>query len=133
MKPVLLARMCDVVPLRFRGACRSARWLCAFGIAVGAAACGKEVCPVELEIGVTPHDTTITIGQSFTAKLLSITTCPSVDTTVVAAHWKASDTLVVNLDTLTGRVTGRSPGNASVVSSLASGFVGPLTVTVHVH
>jgi len=41
--------------------------------------------------------------------------------------WHSSDTLVVTVDTLTGRVTGRSPGDVSVYSG------GGSSAAVHVH
>jgi hypothetical protein len=81
----------------------------------------------------TPGDTTIHVGQSFTLVLQSIV-FPSIApcdgaVTIVPTRWATADTNVISLDTLTGRVTGRSIGDAHISPS---GEAQPPTAVVHV-
>jgi hypothetical protein len=45
----------------------------------------------------------------------------NVDLHSVATVWHSADTLTVTVDSLTGRVTGRAPGDAWVISGGGSG------------
>ena len=82
---------------------------------------------------VDPAEPTIAVGQSVTLVYSTGGGCRSADgLTDVDLHeaptiWHTTDTLVVALDTLSGRVTGRSTGTAFVYSG------GGSSATVHVH
>ena len=82
---------------------------------------------------VTPTDATIRVGESVNLLYETGGGCVSNDrVTNIDVHsapttWHTTDTLVVRLDSLTGIVTGRTPGTAQVRG-------GPSldTVTIHV-
>ena len=82
---------------------------------------------------VAPTELTLAVGQSAMLTYSTGGACRSGDGfTDVDLHeaptiWRSSDTLVVMVDTLTGRVTGRSPGSASVYSG------GGSSAAIHVH
>jgi len=82
---------------------------------------------------VSPAELMLTIGQSATLAYSTGGGCrsgdgfTSVDLHAAPTIWHSSDTLVVTVDTLTGRVTGRSPGEASVYSG------GGSSAAIHVH
>lgn len=71
-------------------------------------------CPAVLVTRVVPGDTTIGVGQSFTARYQTRDCNGRWNDQVV--HWTTSDSLVIALDTLTGKVTGRSVGDAVITS-----------------
>ena len=96
---------------------------------VGVVGCG---CADVALNRVTPAEQTIGVGQSMTLTYATGGACRSGNGfTEVSLHegptvWHTKDTLVIALDTLTGRVTGRTPGDAQVVSG------GGSSATVHV-
>jgi hypothetical protein len=76
---------------------------------------------------VSPADQTIRVGESVTVEYKTGGGCVNgnhltdVELDAVATVWHTVDSLVVGLDTLTGRVTARAPGEAWVVSGGGSG------------
>jgi hypothetical protein len=82
---------------------------------------------------VTPTSATLRVGESITLLYETGGGCATKNG-VTNIHlqpaptvWRTSDTLIVRLDTLTGRVTGRSPGLAQVRGGSAPEAV---TITV---
>jgi hypothetical protein len=70
---------------------------------------------------ITPTDTTIAIAVSFVAKVEIGGYCLSGDSSdatysPVAVTWRTSDSLVVGVDALTGRVTGLGQGDAHITA-----------------
>jgi hypothetical protein len=76
---------------------------------------------------VTPNQQTLRVGESVTLTYETGGACmvnnraTDVDLHSVPTVWHTADTLVVAVDSLTGRVTGRAPGAAWVVSGGGSG------------
>jgi hypothetical protein len=76
---------------------------------------------------VTPNDRTLRVGESVTLVYETGGACmvknqaTDVELHTATTIWCSADTLIVVLDTMTGRVTGRSPGEAWVVSGGGSG------------
>jgi hypothetical protein len=107
------------------------------GLALSSALIGScrasEVCAGFGLIRVLPSDTTISVGQSFLAVLQLGGGCAGQTVTdanyhTAATAWFSMDSLVVTVDSLSGRVTGRAKGDAVLV---ATEWGGPAT-TVHV-
>jgi hypothetical protein len=102
-----------------------------FSLACVAAVTGCGCAGVGLS-RVDPAEPTIAVGQSVTLVYSTGGGCRSgdgltdVNLHATATVWHTTDTLIVALDTLTGRVTGRSPGAAFVYSGEGS------SATVHV-
>ena len=101
-------------------------------IGIGLAACGNHVCA---DVGgttfVTPSDTTIPIGGIATMKSLAragycVGDGPPPAPQLRATRWHSSDTIVVALDSMTGRVVGRAVGNAMI----ADDFQQPAVIRV---
>ncbi len=70
-------------------------------------------CTQEYTTVLGPGDTTIAVGQSFTARGKALT-CggrQQIQTTFV---WAATDSGIVRVDSLTGQITGASVGRTSV-------------------
>ena len=104
--------------------------LALLGIALLGIGCGDKVC-AGLELAtVSPGDTTIAVGASFTIHAEQGGSCDGIhitDPRPLALRWVTRDTAIVQVDSSTGRVTGRSPGDAQVTEP-GGGFV----VKVHV-
>jgi hypothetical protein len=93
-------------------------------IALGAAACGdcftlivrvnSSVATIGVG-GVNPSVATIRVGQRVTLRHEHGFSCGS-PLAPGATSWHTADTLIVYLDTLSGDVTGRSPGTAHVTT-----------------
>lgn len=102
MKHIMLASLCAVAVLEL-------------------AACSGGCADVALN-RVEPSEQTLLVGQSITLTYETGSACRSGDRiTDTDLHqsptvWHTADTLVVALDTLTGRVTGRAPGDATIIS-----------------
>jgi hypothetical protein len=102
------------------------------GAAFVIAACGDKVCAgVGLE-RFPPADTTLAVGQSFVLRFEEGGTCTpghftDADLHPVALTWTTPDTMIVQLDASTQRVTGRQVGDATL-TAVQRGFV----VQVHV-
>lgn len=98
------------------------------GAALLCSGCGDRVCAGVEMVRAVPGDTTIHVGDSFTMRAEEGGSCDEVHITdphPVSLTWTTRDTLIVQVDSTTGRVTGRSPGDAHVAGDV---FV----VTVHV-
>jgi hypothetical protein len=99
---------------------------------VVAAACGDKVCAgVPLE-RYPPADTTISVGAPFVLRFEEGGTCTPGHFTEADLHpvelaWTTTDTLVIQLEPTTQRVTGRRVGDATVTAA-ERGFV----VKIHV-
>ena len=99
--------------------------------AASAIACGDKItCAGVGLVRVSPRDTTIALGASFIARYQEGGTCSDESHGTyhdVSVVWRTADTAVVRLDSLTGRVTGRTVGDAAL-SIADRAFV----VSVHV-
>ena len=87
-------------------------------------------CTLELQASVTPTQQTLRVGESFTpvAKLLS---CGGRLQLTDTLRWSASDAAIVQVDSVTGRTTGRAPGQTVVRFDARFYHVGAgVTVTV---
>lgn len=70
------------------------------------------VCPSDLQYRVSPDAATLNVGQSFTA---AVTALGCGGTKVLEPPrwiWRSSDSLVIRVDSATGRATGQSAGAA---------------------
>jgi len=70
-------------------------------------------CTRELIVALHPRDTTITVGESFTASV-GLATCGGRFAVSDTFVWRAQDSLIVAVDSAIGRITGRSPGETWV-------------------
>jgi hypothetical protein len=104
------------------------RFLFTLVIVVGLTGCGCADVGMEQ---VSPMEQTLKVSQSTTLQYQTGGACRTGDHfTDISLHtastvWHTSDTLIVVLDTLTGRVTGRAPGDAHVIA-------GGTVATIHV-
>jgi len=73
-------------------------------------------CTDELGMRVQPVDPVVRPGESFVATL-ELTSCGGRKRWRPTVVWRAADTLVVRVDSLTGRVTGRGIGATEVMPS----------------
>lgn len=95
------------------------RTLCIFLLAAALTGCG---CAGVAFTRVSPAEQTIHVGESVTLQHETGGGCRSgdhltdVETRTTPTVWHTSDTLVVRLDTLSGRVTGRTVGDAVVLA-----------------
>ena len=73
------------------------------------------VCPADLRVRVTPADRTVAVGESFTATAEAFG-CGGTERLPETWVWTTVDVDVdvVEVDSLTGRITGRMPGTAFV-------------------
>jgi hypothetical protein len=92
--------------------------------------CG-DCAGVELSrLGVTER--TIAVGQSFVATYEEGGSCNgSFEPVPGRVQWSTAETTVVDVDSLTGRVTGKRVGDALVVPNIGV-TTGPLSLLVHV-
>ena len=102
------------------------------GSTLAVTACSHEACAgVGLE-RFPPADTTLAVGQSFILRFEEGGTCTpghvtDADFHPVALAWTTSDTLIVQLDSSTARVTALRVGNATLTAAERG-----LIVQVHV-
>jgi outer membrane biogenesis lipoprotein LolB len=90
------------------------------------------VCTDELRVHFTPADTTILAGQSFSASV-QLATCGGTVKLSDTFTWQSNDPAVATVDSATGRVVGRGPGEARIVARGAEyGLIGGLHLTVGV-
>ena len=88
------------------------------------------VCTDELRVSVTPADTTIRIGESFTARV-SLSTCADRVRLVDTLTFTSFDTGVATVEPVTGVVMGKAPGVAGIqISGKRYHRLGGLYVTV---
>jgi hypothetical protein len=107
---------------------------CLCGLAVsGCGALLSGDCTDELGINLSPTENTVSVGQSFTPSI-ELTTCGGRKRWHPAVVWLTPDTAIVRVDSIAGRITGRSPGAAHVtaVEHASNGdfTYGPLLVHV---
>ena len=121
MRPWFVRRnRSDDLPIRNR----TRRWALVAPLALAGCKLGDKVCAGLPLQRVTPTNTTIAVGQKVTLKYQSGGYCAGETPTeadygpVISTAWRTSDTSVVFLDSLTGAVTGRAPGDAQVVAVL---------------
>lgn len=99
---------------------RVADFLCAAGLLalLGSVAChalfGLGECTDELGMHPDPAERTIRPGESFVARL-ELSTCGGSKRWRPTVIWRAADTTVVIVDSLSGRVTGRAAGQTYLV------------------
>lgn len=101
----------------------------------GSAACGEAVqpvnCPDDLRYVVSPDSSTLAVGQSF-IPLVTALGCGGTEVLESPKwHWRSSDSLVVRIDSASGRATAQSAGAATIYptwTSEGSGFGIPVTV-----
>jgi hypothetical protein len=75
---------------------------------------------------------TVAVGQSFVATYEEGGSCTNNFAPVPGrARWSTSETTIVEVDSATGRVTGKRIGDALVVPNVQV-FTGPLSILVHV-
>ena len=87
-------------------------------------------CTDELRISIAPTARTIAVAESFTPSV-RLASCGGRERLSDTFRWRASDTLVVRVDSVTGRITGRSPGVVRVeVSGQRYGPLGSVEATV---
>jgi hypothetical protein len=101
-------------------------------IALSATACG-DCAGVGLS-RLAPTEKTIAVGESFIATYEEGGSCHNVFTPVPGrVRWTSAETTIVVVDSLSGRVTGKQPGDALVVPG-GYGYVttGPWSILVHV-
>jgi uncharacterized protein YjdB len=85
---------------------------------------------MELGVRYVPGDPSIAVGESFTASV-QLSSCGGREHPSDIFTWRARDTTVVTVDSTTGRVTGRAPGQTWVeATGRTYGFVGGPRVTV---
>jgi len=104
-RPLWLGR-----PLHTRG-------FAAVVMSVALAACdafGPMACTSELRIAFQPQgEQRLVVGASFTASV-ALSSCGGREHLRDTVTWSARDTLVVRVDSATGRVTARAPGSTTV-------------------
>ena len=107
------------------------RLFAAFAIGLLSAACNFHECSPEINQKFLPSDTTIAIGQQFTAQVV-VTTCDGRQILSANPAWQSQDATIASVESSTGRVTGRAAGQTSI--SAIGGFytiTGSIHVTVH--
>ena len=82
-------------------------------VAAACMACDGPTMCGDPPLRIVPLDTTISPGQSFTARWETGVPCRG-GWEAISTHWATTDTDVVRLDTLSGLVTGRATGDAAV-------------------
>jgi hypothetical protein len=87
-------------------------------------------CPDDLQFRTTPTTRTIRVGEAFTASA-EARGCGGTKRLDDVWTWRAADSVVVRVDSLAGRITGRAPGMTFVTPTgrrYGSGV--PVAVTV---
>ena len=94
------------------------------------AASADAPCTRELGVRFTPGDTTIAVGQAFTAAV-HLSSCGGREQLSDVVTWSAQDTTVVSVDPTAGLVTGRALGETRLQATGATyGLVGGPRVVV---
>ena len=103
---------------------------CCTTVVLSACKLSDKVCPADLRIAWSPQDTTIAVGQMFTAKL-ALFACAGTKRLTDTITWRAQDTTVAAVDSTSGLVRGVRPGRTIVFGSAHEDHVGvPVNVTV---
>ena len=88
------------------------------------------VCTLELRAELSPRDTTLVVGASFTPSV-ALSSCGGRKRLTDSVTWAAADGAVVSVDPATGRTTARGVGETRVEATGARyGRVGGIAVTV---
>jgi hypothetical protein len=90
----------------------------------------RVVCTLELRVHITPTERTLTVGESFTPTI-SLSTCGGRIPVEDTFRWRANDTTVVQIDSVSGLTTGRRSGATWIlVSGARHNGLGIISVTV---
>jgi uncharacterized protein YjdB len=87
-------------------------------------------CSSQINQKFLPADTTIGVGEQFTAQVL-VTTCDGRQILNSSPTWHSTDPAIASVDSLTGRVTGDGQGQTTITAT--GGFYtlkGNIPVTV---
>jgi hypothetical protein len=102
------------------------------GVAVGGCGSSKAIvdgqCLGDLSSVFTPNDTTISVGQQFTAHV-ALFACGS-KTAANTFSWASQDSTVVRVDMSTGVVTAVGKGNTRLTAKGPDGAFGGLPIAV---
>ena len=91
----------------------------------------RVVCTMELRINLTPTERTLIIGESFTPSI-KLSTCGGRLQVEDTFRWRANDTTVVRVDSVSGMTTGKRAGTTFVlVKGTRHGNLGIIPVTVN--
>jgi hypothetical protein len=102
----------------------------AASLLIGVSGCG-DCAGVGLS-RLSPTEQTIAVGQSFVASYEEGGSCTNTFAPVPnRAKWHTAETSIVEVDSITGRVTGKRVGDALVVPDQGV-TTGPMSVLVHV-
>jgi uncharacterized protein YjdB len=94
-----------------------------------ASACGS-VCTTELRVHTTPADTTIRVGQAFTASV-QLSTCGGDRVLSDVFMWQSESASIATVEPATGRVAGQASGETRIThTSERYGATGEVRVTV---
>ncbi|MEO6877756.1 MAG: Ig-like domain-containing protein [Gemmatimonadaceae bacterium] len=111
------------------------KWFIAFTALVCSVACRASdptitVCPSDLRGVFSPADTTILVGQHFSATL-TVLYCGGGSVRRDTVAWKSEDISVVTVDSQTGFVTGVGTGNTELLALTQDGTFAGSHITVH--
>jgi len=99
-------------------------------IVVSACDLVSDVCTLELRPQYAPADTTILVGQGFTASV-RLSSCGGSRVFSDVFTWQSQDSSIARVDSRTARVVARAPGETLITASGQKyGSVGGLHVTV---
>ena len=102
-----------------------------------ASACGPrqhaiEACTEELRIYLAPRDTTLVVGESFRPRV-ALASCGGRRHLTDSVVWKVGDARVVTVDSASGLVTARAPGETVVTGiGVRYGELGRIRLLVQV-
>lgn len=90
----------------------------------------EQVCTDELTVRWSPHDTTVSVGQSFVPSV-RLTTCGGRQELTDTFTWNSSDPLILEVEPATGRATAKNAGSAVMsVTGEKYGLLIGVSVTV---
>lgn len=104
--------------------------LCALA-ALGSSSCFLPTgCDTVLGISYNPVDTTIRVGESF-HPVMNLTNCGGSKKLSPELRYSADDTAIVQVDVLSGKITGRAVGQTTAyISAPQYGIMAPMAVIV---
>lgn len=73
-------------------------------------------CTDEIRISPTPGDTTLSVGQQYTAHI-ALSTCGGKVPITAALTWSVEDSVVAKVDATNGVVTALSPGKSQIFAT----------------
>jgi hypothetical protein len=110
-----------------------ARSLAALAALAVLAACGQTeptVCPADLRVRVTPHETTLVVGQRFQPRVEYLG-CAGTKVLATPVVYGTNDPAVLSVDTASGRATAVSVGRATLTAD-APAYHFPVQIAVMV-